>query len=95
VSEIHRRLGRIGAYTLHARYDSWEITQAARTAFAQKFLDQADPDGRLSPPERERRANQLRSAYYARLAKRSWEVRMARLKRERREDNTGCKETAS
>jgi hypothetical protein len=59
---------RIGAYAKHGRNDSRETTTAARTAFLATFERQADPDGVLPPAERQRRAEQLRSAHFARLA---------------------------
>lgn len=36
--------GRLGAYVLHSRYDSRELTRAARTAFESKFERDVDPD---------------------------------------------------
>ena len=64
-----RRLrGRMAAAVLHSRYDSRALTQRARIAFLRKFLDQVDPDGRLSEGERLRRAEQARRAHFLRLA---------------------------
>lgn len=60
--------GRIGAYLMHARNDPRETTRAARAAFAQRFLDQVDPHRRLTEPERLRRAESARRAYFTRLA---------------------------
>lgn len=59
---------RIIAAALHARYDPRETTKAARRAFNQRFLDEVDPDGRLSERERQRRADAARRAYFTRLA---------------------------
>jgi len=53
---------------LHARYDPRETTKPARRAFNQRFLDQVDPDRRLSDRERHRRAEAARRAYFTRLA---------------------------
>ena len=61
--------GRIGAHRLHASHDSRQLTAAARAAFKESFERLVDPDGRLSPEERARRAAQARSAHYARLAR--------------------------
>ena len=74
--------GRIGAHSLHAQYDSREITAAARRA-AQKNLNarllaEIDPAEELSPAERERRLTHARRAHFQRLALRS---AMARRKR--------------
>ncbi len=73
--------GRIGAHSLHARYDSRQITAPARAAFLGRFEREADPDGVLSPKERARRALHLRKAYFARLALRSAQVRQRRVQR--------------
>lgn len=59
---------RIGAYLMHARNDPRETTQAARAAFAQRFVNEVDPHRRLPEPERLRRADAARRAYFSRLA---------------------------
>lgn len=69
-------LGRIGAATLHA--SGGTTTEAARAAFRERFLQEADPDGTLPPEERERRAAHLRRAYYLRLALKSADARRRR-----------------
>jgi hypothetical protein len=69
---------RIGAYAMHGRYDARDTTADARRAFLAKFERQADPDGVLPPAERQRRAEQLRSAHFARLALASAKARRAR-----------------
>lgn len=58
---------RLGAYAMHARNDARETTAKARAAFLARFERLADPEGRLPAAERERRAEQLRRAYFARL----------------------------
>ena len=55
-------LGRLGAYTLHSRYDSAELVRPAREAFWSKFERDVDPDGLLDPVERARRADMARKA---------------------------------
>ena len=70
--------GRIGAYVLHSRYDSRELTKAARAAFESKFEREVDPDGVLPLEERLRRAEMARQAHYARLALASAEARRTR-----------------
>lgn len=55
---------RIGALALHSRHDGRAITANARAAFLDRFHRQVDPDGRLSPAERERRAAFARRAYF-------------------------------
>ena len=69
------QLGRLGAYTLHATHDSTEITAAARRTFLERFEKEVDPEGLLSPDERQRRALMARRAYFTRLAMRSAKVR--------------------
>jgi hypothetical protein len=59
--------GRLGALVQHARHDSKETTRAARTAFAEKFLREVDPDGVLPEAERIRRADAARRAHFARM----------------------------
>lgn len=72
---IRAQCGRIGAYVTHGRYDSREITKPARDGFLRRFLEEADPDGRLPPAERQRRAESLLKAHMARLALRSAQAR--------------------
>jgi hypothetical protein len=69
---------RIAAHAMHGRHDSRQTTAKARAAFLATFERQADPEGRLPAAERERRAQQLRSAYFARLALASAKARRAR-----------------
>ncbi len=70
--------GRIGAYTLHSRYDPRETTAAARRAFLGRFEEQVDRDKVLSPEERDRRALAARKAYFAKLAYKSAKARKQR-----------------
>lgn len=69
---------RLAAYALHAKYDARETTAAARAAFLDRFERDVDPDGVLSAPERQRRAQAARKAYFTRLALRSAQARRAR-----------------
>jgi hypothetical protein len=69
---------RMGAYALHARYDTRATTAAAREAFSERFLDLVDPERRLSVGERERRAKAARKAHFTRLAYLSMRQRRAR-----------------
>lgn len=68
-------LGRLGAYVLHSRYDSRELTKAARAAFESKFERDVDPQGVLPIAERLRRAEMARKAHFTRLALKSAEAR--------------------
>ena len=66
-STTARLAGRIGAHTQHARHDPRLTTAAARRAFMARFDRDVDPDGLLPETERQRRAESLRKAYFARL----------------------------
>ncbi len=70
------RLGRIGAYSLHAQGKT--NTVAARAAFNDRFERQVDPDGVLDPVERARRAEYARKAYFTTLAAKSADARRKR-----------------
>lgn len=59
---------RIGAYAMHARNDARQTTAAARLAFLRRFEREVDPHRRLAAPERQRRAEAARRAYFSRLA---------------------------
>jgi hypothetical protein len=74
---------------MHGRHDSRQTTAKARAAFLATFERQADPEGRLPATERERRAQQLRSAYFARLA-----LASAKARRTRRRAAKGGEEAA-
>ncbi len=80
-SNIQALRGRIGAHSLHPRYDPRKTTAAARRAFLDGFETKADPDGTLTPAERTRRAHHLRKAYFLRLALRSAQARRERAQR--------------
>jgi hypothetical protein len=69
---------RAAAHAKHARHDAKAAMDKARAAFLAAFERQADPKGELPAAERERRAQQLRSAYFARLALASAKARRAR-----------------
>jgi hypothetical protein len=73
--------GRLGAYTLHSRYDSSELVRPAREAFWSKFEREVDPEGLLEPAERARRADMARKAYFTRLALKSAQARAKRSQR--------------
>ncbi|MGB7052709.1 MAG: hypothetical protein WBG41_14170 [Acidimicrobiales bacterium] len=65
----------MAAHVLHSRYDSKELTRAARDKFEQRFLDEVDPDRKLPEKERLRRARAARKAYFIRLALKSARAR--------------------
>ena len=57
---------RLAAYAMHAQHDTRETSAPGRAAFLARFEADVDPDGRLDPEERRRRAEHARSAYFAR-----------------------------
>ena len=75
---------RLAAHTLHASRDSRELTAPARAAFLDRFESAVDPDRKLPPDERARRAEQARKAYFVRLALLSSKARAERAKEGRR-----------
>lgn len=68
---VRRQVARIGGLSRAALYDGREVTRAARRGFIARFEDAVDPDRRLAPDERERRAQAAMRAHMARLALRS------------------------
>lgn len=75
-TDERRRAGLIGALTMHGL--GLTNTGPARRAFAERFERQADPEGRLTPEERQRRGEMLRRAYMLRLAAKSAGARAAK-----------------
>lgn len=69
---------KMAAHRLHATRDGREITANARQAFMDRFEKQVDPDGILPVPERARRAEHARKAYFTELALKSSKVRRQR-----------------
>ncbi|MFY9219872.1 MAG: hypothetical protein WAO40_04945 [Candidatus Nanopelagicales bacterium] len=69
-------LARIAAHERWAKEpDRTAATARARQAAMDRFEHQVDPDGTLSPQERAKRASHARSAYFARLARKSAQAR--------------------
>ena len=73
---------RIAAFRLHATHDARETTAAARKAFEDRFVREVDPDEQLPLPERMRRAEAARRAYFTRLAYLSAKKRAAKRRRQ-------------
>ena len=76
--ELRSQRARIAALSRWSQNDPREGTQAARAAFAERFINEVDPDRVLPEPERARRAAAARRAYMARLAFASAKARAAR-----------------
>jgi len=74
-------LGRLGAYSQHAKHDVRETTKAGHKEFMASFEDQVDPERLLPQKERDRRAEAARKAHFTRLALRSAQARRARASR--------------
>jgi hypothetical protein len=61
--------GRLAAHTRWSREDDrTAATAKARAAALSRFERQVDPDGRLEPAERARRAESARKAFFAAMA---------------------------
>ncbi|MFD4347354.1 hypothetical protein ACFWQ6_21280 [Streptomyces coelicoflavus] len=76
--EQRRTKARAAAYARWAREDDPSgATSAAREAFLKRFEDQVDPERRLAPHERARRAQAARKAYFQALALKSSMTRRA------------------
>ena len=75
MSDFASLRARIGAFSLHAKYDSRELTAPGRLAFLDRFYDEVDAERKLPAAERERRAKAARSAYFSRLALKSAKAR--------------------
>ena len=67
---------RLAAHTRWAHTeDPTEATRPAREAFNRRFLDEVDPDRKLSEQDRQRRAAHARKAFFARLSLKSAQAR--------------------
>jgi hypothetical protein len=70
---------RAAAYTKWAHTDDRQAATApARAAARSRFEQVVDPDGRLTPEERTRRADMARRAFYADMARKSAAARRKR-----------------
>ena len=77
--EWRQQRSRLGSYESWARTEDRPArTAPARKALLDKFERQVDPDGKLAPAERTKRAEYLRKAYFTRLAMASAKVRRQR-----------------
>lgn len=71
-------IGQIAAHESWARTtDRSARTANARRAMMAKFDREVDPDGKLPPAERQKRAENARKAYFKRLALKSAKSRRA------------------
>lgn len=64
---------RLAAHAQHAQGRT--NTEPARAAFLERFGREVDPDGKLDPKERARRAEHAKKAYFTRLALKSAKAR--------------------
>ena len=72
--------GRIGGFARAALYSPEELTGKARAGFLQRFENEVDPNGTLTPEERCRRAQAALRAHMAQLARKSALKRRGRSK---------------
>ena len=78
-SKTERSLqAKAAAHVLQSRYDSRDLTRQARQAFLDGFEKKADPHDELDVAERQRRADQLISAHFTDLARKSVAARRRR-----------------
>lgn len=76
LSRRHQVAGRIGANVSWSRTeDRTARTAPARSAFLDRFEREVDPDGTLSPAERQRRSESAMRAHMQRLALKSAKAR--------------------
>jgi hypothetical protein len=66
---------RLAAHALHAKRDSRELTEPARKAFIERFVNEVDPDRQLPERERQRRATHAMREHMTRLSFQSSKVR--------------------
>ncbi|MEX0781255.1 MAG: hypothetical protein WD557_01300 [Dehalococcoidia bacterium] len=73
-----KNIARIGGYAVQARHDTSEWREKGNAKLMSSFERKVDPEGLLSPEERERRTAAARSEHFARLSYRSAESRRRR-----------------
>lgn len=61
-------VARMGGYATAAKHDPLEYTAKARQVFKDRFADMVDPERKLPPEERARRAEAARRAFYTNLS---------------------------
>lgn len=71
---------RCAAHAMHARHDVRVVSKPGRDAAFARFEREVDPEGKLDPAERRRRAEHARQAHMTRLALRSARARRAKKK---------------
>jgi hypothetical protein len=74
--DINRRIA--AEISWSRTHDRSARTRPAREAFLKQFEKEVDPDGKLPPEERRRRAEHAMRAYMLRLAKRAIAARKRR-----------------
>jgi hypothetical protein len=70
---------RKAAYAMLARHDVHVTSLPGREAFLARFERDVDPEGKLLPAERARRAEMAKKAYFIDLAIKSAEARRKRV----------------
>jgi hypothetical protein len=78
-ASVRSMRGRIGAYSRWANTEDRHMaTRPAREGFYAKFEREVDPEGKLSPQERAKRAGWARKAHMQRMALKSAHARRRR-----------------
>lgn len=76
--EYWRLMGRLGAFTMHSKYNAKELTKPARAAAWKRYLDMVDPERKLTPEDRDARATAARHAQMIRMSQKSQAARRAK-----------------
>jgi hypothetical protein len=79
----------LAAHKLHGSRDSRELTKSARAAFLSKFELEVDPEGKLPPDERHRRAEHAKKAHFYAMALQSARARREKATRSTRARGKG------
>jgi hypothetical protein len=76
--EQRSALARVAAHVLHSQVDPTAHTEPARRAFLSRLEREVDPERKLTPAERSRRAEHAKKAYFGRLSFKSAAARRQR-----------------
>ena len=77
-AEYWKLMGKLGAFTLHSKYNARDLTANARAAAWKRYLDMVDPERKLTPEDRDTRATAARHAHMIRMSQKRQATRRAR-----------------
>ncbi len=77
-AEYWKLMGKLGAFTLHSKYNAKDLTKNARAAAWKRYLDMVDPERTLSEEDRDGRAPAARHAHMIRMSQKSQAVHRAK-----------------